>query len=146
MNKPLPKELKQKMAQSVVGTGPSLIPQPHTPKPKPDDGEPIPSVDDFVEGEERAVLHSLVQLRVTLAAQEKALKARLDQANDRIKAIISEHGVEKSVCDGCRINYFRSERRALNQMKLLAAGVDQDTIDYCTDITEVWTLKVEGPK
>jgi hypothetical protein len=145
--KPIPASLKQKMAASVVGSRASLIPQPYTPKPTPKPAEEVvPSVETIIEdAEELATLRELVARQLPLNAQIKALESSLKPINDRIKGILGECKI-KAVCDGATINQFPVTRSTVDPLLLLAAGVDEETIQSCTKTSTSYTLLVTGIK
>jgi hypothetical protein len=146
MGKALPKELKQRMAQSVVGTGPSLIPVPHTPKPEKEE-EHIPQIDELIDDRDDVqTLRSLVSSHVSANTNKKQWEKTVEGLSERIKGIIGRYGlgqgINKANCDGQTINYYPQSRSTINATKLLAAGVDQKTIDDCTDTTQTLALRI----
>lgn len=148
----IPQELKRKMAQSVVGSGPSMVPKPRTPVPLPPPmatvpEEVVPTVDDLIaDQEELSTLRQLVSRQLEYNAQKKHLEKALEPINDRIKAIVSQYGIDNAVCDGATINYRQGERKTLNPMRLVANGVAQEVIDQSYDVSITHTLTIRGPK
>jgi hypothetical protein len=137
----MPKSLKQKMAASVAGTGQSLVPS--TPTPPPPEEDLVPSIDMLLEDtDERATLRQLIGVQVQLNSDKKSLEKRLDPINERIKTILSNNGIEKTVCDGASITYFAGSRSTINRLKLIAFGIDEVIIEKCTDTTVTHTLKI----
>ena len=141
----IPASLKQKMAQSVVGTGPSLVP---VPKPVEVAEEPVapPITELIAEKEDVDTLQSLVKTQMALNSDKKAIESRLDPINDRIKALLGQYGIYKATCDGASISYSASTRSSINATKLLAAGVEQEIIDSCTDKKSTRTLLITRGK
>jgi hypothetical protein len=140
MPKPLPAALSQKIAQSQLGTGPSFIPQ--APKPK-DEEEVLHPVEELIgEPEDLETLKSLVSSLSIPAKEIKRLEKIVDPIRDRIKAIVGQYGISKARCGEAVLNYFMTQRKTINATKLLAAGVGQDVIDQCTDVTPSYTLKI----
>lgn len=139
MPKPLPASLSQKIAQSQLGSGPSLVPQAPVKEPE----EIIPTVEELIEaGEDLDTLKSLVASVVGPKAEVKRLEKVIDTVIPRIKAIVSQYGIAKAKCGESTLTYFPTTRSTINATKLLAAGVAQETITECTDVTQSFTLKV----
>jgi hypothetical protein len=147
----IPKSLKQKMAASVSGAGQSLVPDipgvTSSPTPPPAEVDLIPSIDQLIgDAEDLTTLRDLVNLQVKVNAQKKELEKKLEPINDRIKAIVSEYGIEKAVCDGANITLSQGSRSTINKLKLVAYGVDEEIITACTDVTTTQTLKITPAK
>jgi hypothetical protein len=155
MAKPLPAALQQKIAQSQLGTGPSLVPQSPVPKipeyleywrqsyPK-EDVEVIHPISELIaDPEELETLVNLIQAVVPHSKEIKRLEKIVDPMRDRIKAIIRQYGIEKSTCGEIQVDCYRTVRTSINKVKLLAAGVEQSVIDACTDSTPSYTLKIK---
>ncbi|MBU6231702.1 hypothetical protein KGP36_03455 [Patescibacteria group bacterium] len=146
-SKPLTKKLRQQMAQSVAGSGPSLIPQAPPPRPKPEPEEEAPSIDLLIaDTDDRDTLRSLIKSHVELNNQLSGLEKAIKPIKDRIKAIVGDYGIERAICDGTKISYSHSQRSTINGTKLLGAGIDPDIITRCTDVSDVYTLKVTPEK
>jgi hypothetical protein len=144
MAKPLPAALQQKIAQSQLGTGPSLVPQSPVPKiiPK-EDVEVIHPISELIaDPEELETLVNLIQAVVPHSKEIKRLEKIVEPMRDRIKAIIRQYGIEKSTCGEIQVDCYRTVRTSINKVKLLAAGVEQSVIDACTDSTPSYTLKI----
>jgi hypothetical protein len=140
MAKPLPASLSQKIAQSQLGSGSSLVPQAPV---KDEPPEAIPTVEELIgDQEDLATLNSLVSSVLVPKAEVKRLKKVIDAIVPRIKAIVSQYGFSKAVCAGATLNYFPTSRKSINATKLLAAGVTQEIITACTDVTPSYTLKI----
>lgn len=138
------KDLQRKMAQSVAGTAASMVPAGvgDVPLP-PSTAEVIPSVDDAIGDEDdRETLKELVSKRMEIDAQLKPLDAAKDALTARIKTVLGNYGLNKLTCAGASINYFLTERKSINATKLMAQGVDMETIVACTDVTKSGTLKI----
>lgn len=139
MPKPLPASLSQKIAQSQLGTGPSLVPQAKQKEPE----EVIPTIDELIdEQEDKDTLRSLLNAYRVPHAEIKRLEKVVEPLKGRIKVLISQYGIAKAKCDDDTITYYPSSRSTINRNKLLAAGVDEIIIDECTDTTESYTLKI----
>jgi hypothetical protein len=150
-NKQMSKSLKQKMAKSVAGTGPSLVPaelQPgYIPPAPPKESEEIPTIYQlFTDSEDIDTIRELVSRRVHVSQQVKQLEAVLEPINNRIKMFLGSHGIANMDVDGAKLAYFPTQRKTINAMKLLGAGVEQEIIDQCTDVSTSSTLKVTPPK
>ena len=141
MPKPLPASLSQKIAQSQLGTGPSLVPQAHAKQQEPE--EVIPTIDELIdEQEDKDTLRSLLNAYRVPHAEIKRLEKVVEPLKGRIKVLISQYGIAKAKCDDDTIIYYPTTRSTVNAKKLLAAGVEQAVIDICTDVTESYTLKI----
>lgn len=141
------KALKQKMAQSVSGMGPSLVPASKPPLPPVKQDEVIPKIDELIgDADDLATLTDLISLHVTLNKQKKAAEDKLEPVKDRIKAIVGQYGIDKMQVGFATVNYFRTERRSINATKLVALGVDQEVIDAATDTSVSATLKIVSAK
>jgi hypothetical protein len=143
------KDLKQKMAQSVSGSAPSLVPGPRNTDvpPAPEQKETIPSIQDLIGDEDdRTTLEQLIAQRVAIDSQIKPLEKSKDLLTDRIKTQLSSYGITQMLCDGAKVSYTMTERKTINQNKLIGAGVDIETIVLCTDITKSSMLKITPAK
>lgn len=145
MTKTKEASLKQKMAASVSSSAPSLIPiarkqeVPAAPEPK----EAIPSVDGLIGDEEdRDTLKLLVQQKIDIDAQLEPLKRQKGSITDRIKTTLSNYGITSALCNGDKISYFSTEKYTINRMKLIGAGVEENIIDRCTDVTKGSQLRI----
>ncbi len=139
--------LRQKMAASVVGSAPSLIPAPRVKQgevPALPEPEPIiPPIDELIpDGEDKQALRLLIGMSIDLNLKIKPLEKQQDAIKDRIKVALSSYGITSMSCDGAEVSYTVTERRNLNHMKLIAAGVDTEVIVACTDITKSSMLKI----
>jgi hypothetical protein len=135
----LPAALAQKIAQSQLGSGPSLVPQAPVKEPE----EVIPTVEELIgEAEDLETLRSLVAALVVPQAEVKRLEKVIDTIKPRIKVIVSQYGIAKALCGESTLSYFATSRSTINRTKLLAAGVDESIIEDCTDKTESFSLKV----
>ena len=148
---PKEKSLKQKMAQSVVGAAPSMIPAPRVPQgevPAAPEAEPIiPGIDELLPaGEDKDALRKLIDIHIQLNSQIKPLEKQIDAIKERIKTTLSGYGITNMVCDGAKVSYTVTERRTLNHNKLIAAGVDTEIIVACTDISKSSMLKITPAK
>ena len=147
----LPPSLQQKVAQSVTGTAPSLTTFSPSITPwkstRHMEEDKAPPIDDLIgDSQEKDTLRQLIAMQVTINTQKKALEKQLEPVNTRIKALLGSYGVEKMVCDGATVSYFPVERKTIDAMKLLAAGISQDTIDLCTDVSKTRTLVIREAK
>lgn len=144
------KDLKQKMAQSMVGTAPSLVPAPYVKQgkaPHAELTEVLPAIDDLIaEEDDRDTLKQLIAMQVQLNLQIKPLEKQKDLVTDRIKAALSSYGITSMVCEGAKVSFTATERKTINPMKLIAAGVEAETIVMCTDITTSSMLKITPAK
>jgi hypothetical protein len=139
MAKPLPQGLQQKIAQSQLGSGPSLVPQAKV-KEEP---EAIPTVEELIgEQEDLDTLKSLVSSILAPKAEVARLKKVIDKVVPRIKLILGQYGLSKAVCGTATLNYFPTTRTSINRTKLLAARVTEEVIAACTDVTQSFTLKI----
>ena len=137
---PMPKALQQKIAQSQVGSGPSLVPQAPAPKePK----EEVPELAALIaEGDDLDTLCKLLEAIVTPQREIKRLEKVVEPMKDRIKALVSQYGIDKATYGEIKLSYYPTPRTSISATKLLAAGVDQDVITSCTDTTHSYALKV----
>ena len=146
--KPMPDSLRQKMAASVAGTSPSLVPQFDVSKvtftvDKKVEEEVVPSIDDLIADDvDRTMLRDLIANHVQLNRQKKQLEKSVETLGARIKSVVTDYGVDKMMCDGAKVSLTRGERRTINSMKLVASGVPQDLIEACTDISRFQTLTI----
>jgi hypothetical protein len=143
------KELKQKMHQSVAGSAPSMIPGPRNTAvpPAPEEKETIPSISDLIgDAEDRLTLEQLIAQRISIDAQIKPLEKSKDLLTDRIKTQLSSYGITQMLCDGAKVSYTMTERKTINQNKLIGAGVDIETIVLCTDVSKSSMLKITPAK
>jgi hypothetical protein len=145
------KSLKQKMAQSVVGSAPSMIPGPRISQgevpPAPEVKEAIPMLDELIaDTEDRETIRQLISKSIEIAALLKPLEKQQDAIKDRIKVQLSGYGITSMLCDGAKVSYTMTERKTLNHTKLVAAGVDVETIVACTDVTRSSMLKITPAK
>jgi hypothetical protein len=148
---PEEKSLKQKMAASVVGSAPNLVPVPRVPQGDvPAAPEPVaivPPIDELMEdGEDKDTLRKLIEVHIALNSQIKPLEKQLDIIKDRIKNALSCYSITNMSCDGAKVSYTVTERRTLNHMKLIAAGVDTEVLVACTDITKSGMLRITPAK
>lgn len=138
--------LKQKMAQSVAGAAPSMVPTPRAKQEVPVAPEPkeiIPAIEELIGDEDdRETLKLLIQQKIDIDYQLKPLEKQKDNVTDRIKTHLSNYGITSMVCDGAKVSYTVQERKTLNHTKLVAAGVDIETIVACTDISKSSTLRI----
>ena len=135
----MPKGLQQKIAQSQLGSGPSLVPQAPVTEPE----EAIPTVEELIgEAEDLDTLKMLVNSLLIPQAEVKRLEKVIDTIKPRIKVIVGQYGIAKARCGEAVLSYFPTSRSTVNAKKLLAAGVDEDTITACTDVSHSFTLKV----
>lgn len=148
-----PLTLKQKMAKSVSGTSPSLLPPGIGDRPALDrdlekilgEDAVVPSVDELIaDGEDRQAIHHLVATHVKYNGEKKKLVKVIEVTTSRIKAIVAQYGFHKAVCDGASISYTPTKRTSINEMRLLAEGVSQETIDACKETTTSYMLKIGG--
>lgn len=142
------KKLKQKMAQSVSGTSPSMVPAGigNVPLPPPKEDE-TPSIDDLIgDAEERETLRKLVANRISYDLAIKPLEKMKDATTDRIKTILGSYGINKASCDGASLSYTQTERKTINRVKLEALGVDPAIIDTATDVTTSAMLRITQAK
>ena len=147
MAKPIPKELQQKIAQSQLGSGPSLVPSKMS---RPGEivedflpEEAIPTVEELIgEAEDLDTLKLLVNSLLIPQAEVKRLEKVIDTIKPRIKVIVGQYGIAKARCGEAVLSYFPTSRSTVNAKKLLAAGVDEATITACTDVSHSFTLKV----
>lgn len=143
------KSLQQKMAKSVSSSTPNLVPPGigSVPPAPPKQEDITPTIDQlFIDKKDRDNLRKLVTARIQLSSQIKQLESALEPINTSIKTVLGEHGIGNMDCDGSKIAYFPTERKTINAMKLLGAGVEQETIDLCTDVSRSSTLKITPPK
>ena len=134
----LPQALAQKIAQSQLGTGPSLVPQAPV-----KEEEVVPSVEELIgEAEDLETLKSLVASIVLPKAEVKRLEKVIDAVTPRIKTLLSQYGIAKAKCGESMLTYFPTTRSTINRTKLLAAGVDEAIINDCTDVSQSFTLKL----
>lgn len=141
------KTLKQKMAQATAGSGVNLNPTPRAVPPPPPEDERVPDITELIADEEdRDIVQMLIIQKVDVARQIKPLEAIVDNCNTRIKKFLSEYGITKAVSSGIGISYTATERKTINRNKLIAAGVDEATIDECTDVTTSSMLKLTPPR
>lgn len=143
--------LKDKMKKATAGTAPSMVPVPYVKQGKvpeaPKAEEVIPDISALLEeGEDRETLEQLISKRVEIDAQIKPLEKQKDALTTRIKATLTEYGITHMMCAGAKVSYTETERKALNQMKLLEAGVSIQTLSDCTDITKSGMLKITPAK
>jgi len=135
----MPKELQKKIAQSQLGSGPSLVPQAPVTEPE----EAIPTVEELIgEAEDLDTLKLLVNSLLIPQAEVKRLEKVIDTIKPRIKVIVGQYGIAKARCGEAVLSYFPTSRSTVNAKKLLAAGVDEATITACTDVSQSFTLKV----
>ena len=135
----MPKGLQQKIAQSQLGSGPSLVPQAPVTEPE----EAIPTVEELIgEAEDLDTLKLLVNSLLIPQAEVKRLEKVIDTIKPRIKVIVGQYGIAKARCGEAVLSYFPTSRSTVNAKKLLAAGVDEATITACTDVSQSFTLKV----
>lgn len=139
--------LRQKMAASVVGSAPSLVPAPRVKQGEvpalPEPEAIIPPIDELIpDGEDKQALRLLIGMSIDLNLKIKPLEKQQDAIKDRIKVALSSYGITSMSCDGAKVSYTVTERRNLNHMKLIAAGVDTEVIVACTDITKSSMLKI----
>lgn len=142
-------DLKRKMAQSVAGSAPSMIPGPRNTEvpPAPEEKETIPSISDLIgDAEDRLTLEQLIAQRISIDAQIKPLEKSKDLLTDRIKTQLSSYGITRMMCDGAKVSYTTTERKTINQNKLIGAGVDIETIVLCTDVSKSSMLKITPAK
>lgn len=155
--KPMPKtatskekDLRMKMAQSVAGSAPSMVPTPRAKQEVPAAPEPkeiIPNIDDLIgEEDDRDTLKLLINQRLDIDSQLRPLEKQKENVTDRIKTHLSNYGITSMLCDGAKISYTVQERKTLNHTKLVAAGVDIETIVACTDISKSSTLRITPGK
>lgn len=146
VNKEMPASLRQKIAQSQVGSSPTLVPPGigGTPLPAPQrTKETAPQLDEVMEnGDDKDTLRALVARYVIVNATKKESTKIVNGLGVRIKAILTDYGINQFKWDQSTVNYFRTERRSINKGKLLAAGVSIETIEACTDTTASGTLKI----
>lgn len=143
------KSLRQKMAQSVAGSAPSMVPGPRNTEvpPAPEEKETIPSIQDLIGDEDdRMTLEQLIAQRVAIDAQIKPLEKSKDLLTNRIKTQLSSYGITQMLCDGARVSYTTTERKTINQNKLIGAGVDIEIIVACTDVSKSSMLKITPAK
>lgn len=141
------KELQQKMAKSIVGTAPSMVPAAPAATLPPEQDDSIPSIDVLITDEdERGTLQKLILQRITVDASIKPLEKVKENLTDRIKTLLGSYGINQLMCDGAKVSYTMTERKSLNQTKLVAAGVDMEIIVACTDISKSGMLKITPPK
>lgn len=139
MAKPLPASLTQKIAQSQLGSGPSLVPQAPVKEPE----EVVPTVEELIgEAEDLQTLKDLVAAISVPKAEVKRLDKIVDSLSGRIKILVSQYGIAKAKCGESLILYYPTTRSTINATKLLAAGVEQETITACTDVSRSFTLKI----
>lgn len=148
--KKMEKDLRQKMAQSVAGSAPSMVPVPYVKQgkvPKHEQSEAIPPVEDLItDKEDRETLAQLVAARVQLDIQLKPLEKQKEMMTDRIKAALSSYGITSMMCAGAKVSYTQQEYKKLNEQKLIGAGVDLETIILCTDVTMTSRLTIRPEK
>jgi hypothetical protein len=139
MAKPLPKALQQQIAQSQLGSGPSLVPQAPPPKEK----EVVPKLAELIaEGDDLETLCKLLEAVIIPQREIKRLEKVVEPMKDRIKALVGQYGIDKATYGEITLSYYPTSRTTINATKLLAAGVDQDVITFCTDTTHSYALKV----
>lgn len=142
--------LKQKMAQSVSGTSPSMVPagigKPAVLPPMPEEDR-IPSITDLIgDAEERDTLQKLIIQKIAVDASLKPLEKVKDNIVDRIKNILGTYGIQQMECDGAKVSYTRTERKTISRIKLEALGVNVAIIDTATDVTVSSMLKITPSK
>ena len=144
----VPASLKQKMAKSVAGSAPSLLPG--KPREIVEDFLPedvVPPIDQLIaDKDDVETLRGLIRAHLEINQEKKALEKKVDNLSTRIKSIIGQYGIEKAVCDGANISYYPVPRRTINGTKLLGAGVPEETITLCTDVSTSYTLKITAEK
>lgn len=142
--------LRQKMAQSVSGHAPSMIPGPRVVQgvvPTTDIKEVVPGVEELIADEEdRNTLAALVQSKIAIDSQLKPLEKQKEMVTDRIKAALSSYGITTMMCAGAKVSYTTTERKTINATKLVASGVDMEVIVACTDVTKSGMLKITPGK
>lgn len=144
----IPDALKQKMAQSVAGTGHSMVP------PALDGGqraqpkeEVVYSIDDLIDdSEDITTLRQLINRHIILNDTKKTADKALEPITTRIKKIIGQYGIDKAVCDGATLTYVQGSRYTIDKLKLLANGVTEDIIVASTDVSITHTLTIRGAK
>lgn len=140
----LPPTLKQKMAQSVSGAKPSLVPV----QPEPKSGVEsqnetfLPASDLIADAEEVDTLAALMKRHAELKESIKLMESSLDPITDRIKAILGTYGIDRVQCGQYKASYFETTRSSLNRTKLIAHGVDEEVIDQCTDLSYSKSLRI----
>jgi hypothetical protein len=113
----------------------------------PEAPEVIPNIDDLIEaGEEKDTLKNLIVARMQVDSLLKPLEKQKDALTDRIKTALSGFGITEMLCSGAKVSYTITERKTLNHTKLVAAGVDVETIVACTDISKSSTLRITPGK
>lgn len=73
-----------------------------------------------------------------------AVTKEKDAKTSRLKEILSNIGFEegKFIAADVRVAFSSHNRETINSDKLLAKGILPDVIAACTDVKEVWTLRV----
>jgi hypothetical protein len=140
------RELRQKMAQSIAGAAPSMVPAPRESRSKKTDETPV--LDDLMpDGEESKTLKALIKQHMELNRPKKELEKKLEFVSDRIKVILSSHGISGNFTyEDIPVNYFSQSRSTINALKLEALGVDVETIRQATDVSISTILKITPPK
>lgn len=142
--------LREKMAKSVAGSAPSVIPAGiggvPLPPPWPEKEKAADITELIGDADERETLAMLIDLHTEVNARKKALEDQLEPIKNRIKTMLGSYGITSMTSHGASVNYFRTERKTINGTKLLMAGVAIGIVEECTDVSFSATLKITPPQ
>jgi hypothetical protein len=148
-------QIKQKMAKSVArkSVGSALIPPGIGSTPTQAqaqaqlDAEIIPPIASLVaDVEDVRTLTDLVSQYKQFSTAEGAAKKVKEAAGKRIKFILGTYGIARAICDKFKVTITPGQRKTIDPIKLLAAGVSEATIIACTDVTDTSTINISEIK
>jgi hypothetical protein len=146
-------QMKQKMAKSVARKSPgsTLVPPgigstPAEVKPQPEPNS-APAISDLVsdQADVMTVNELAVHYKSNAEIESKAKKAK-EEYGKRIKFILGNYGIQAVQCNDYRVTISHTQYKIIDPVKLLAAGVTEDVILACTNVTVSNTIHVTNTK
>ncbi len=149
------KDMKSRSSKSMVsrlkqavGPGASMVPQEKVPAPPPKkEEEVVPDLHELIDNRsERRTFTALVKQYLEFSDDVKIAQAGKDRLSKSMKEVVGSYGISKVLVDGILVNYFNAPRSTIKSDLLLAAGISPATIASCTEVKDVYTLRVTPPK
>jgi len=141
------KSMKSRLKQAVGG-GASMVPQEKVPAPPPKkEEEAVPELRELIDDrKERRLFSTMVSHYLAYSEDAKIADNHKKRLSGEMKKIVGSYGISSVMVEGNLVNYFNAPRSTIKSDLLLAAGISPATIASCTEVKDVYTLRITPPK